>query len=90
MRSKSKNTIITAGLILLLVVVSLMIFKFAAKKNPSLADPRAKNIADQSTAQLSTPPYNPPKEIEYDSSTDLKKELDSVDPAVSESDFKDL
>lgn len=31
--------------------------------------------------------YNPPKEIKYDSSTDLKKELDIVNPQVLESDF---
>lgn len=29
-----------------------------------------------------------PKEIQYDSSTDLKKELESVDPQVLDGDFK--
>ncbi|MCL4365696.1 hypothetical protein M1437_00525, partial [Patescibacteria group bacterium] len=67
MRSRSKNTIVTVGLILLLVVVSLTIFKYAAKKDPSLADPQAKSIVSQKAAQPTTPPYNPPKEIKYDS-----------------------
>ncbi len=31
-----------------------------------------------------------PKEIKYDSSTDLKKELDSVDPKVLDEDFQEL
>jgi len=88
MRSKSKNIIITAGLILLLVVVSFMIFKSAAKKDLPLADPQVKNITGQSTAQSLVLPYNPPEEIKYDSSTDLKKELDSINPQVLESDFQ--
>lgn len=87
MRSRSKNTIVTVGLILLLVVVSLAIFKYAAKKDPSLADPRAKSIVGQKAAQPTTPPYNPPKEIKYDSSTDLKKELEAINPEISDNDF---
>jgi len=35
-----------------------------------------------------TPSYNPPKEVRYGSSTDLKQELDSINPQVLDSDFE--
>lgn len=41
----------------------------------------------QSTPLPSASSYNPPKEIKYDSSTDLKKELDSINPKVLDEDF---
>lgn len=31
--------------------------------------------------------YNPPKEIRYDTATDLKKELDTINPEVLDNDF---
>ncbi|MDD5147483.1 MAG: hypothetical protein PHV63_03000 [Candidatus Daviesbacteria bacterium] len=88
MRSKNKSILITIGLILLLIVISFVIFKYATKKDLSLADPRAKNITGQSTPVPLTPSYNPPQEVKYDSATDLKKELDSIDPQLLESDFE--
>lgn len=35
-----------------------------------------------------TPSYNPPPEIKFDSSTDLKKELENINPQVLDSDFE--
>lgn len=45
--------------------------------------------ATPSAAPEPTPTYTFPKEIKYDSSTDLKKELDTVNPQVNDSDFKE-
>lgn len=32
--------------------------------------------------------YNPPVEVKYDKNTDLKKELESINPQVLDSDFE--
>lgn len=42
------------------------------------------------SSNISTPAptsFNQPKEIKYDSATDLKKELDTVNPQILDSDF---
>lgn len=47
-------------------------------------------IQPQSSPTPTATPYNPPKEIKYSQSTDLQKELDSVNPEVLNSDFDSL
>ena len=76
----SKKTLQTVIVILLLVVALFTIVKYTVNRNRTMVSPGAKQTVNEQI----------PKEIKYDSSTDLKKELDSVDPLVSESDFKDL
>ncbi len=43
------------------------------------------NKSNQTPVLVATP--NPPKTFKFDASTDLKKELDSVNPQVLDSDF---
>ncbi|MBI2086365.1 hypothetical protein HYT74_03425 [Candidatus Daviesbacteria bacterium] len=77
--SKQKLAIV---IILFLVVVVFIFVKSTANKNRSLTNPGL------FTPLPSASSYNPPKEIKYDSSTDLKKELDSINPQVLDSDFE--
>ena len=81
----SKNKFTTIVIVLFLAVVALFtIVKYAINGNGSLISP---------TASLSTPPpqvssNNPPKEIQYSSATDLKKELETVNPQLMDEDFE--
>lgn len=85
----SKSKIVTAVLILLLVVVSWMIVQYMANRDKSLVNPGIGRIGVESTLSPSlVPAYNPPQEIKYDSSTDLKQELETVNPQVLDSDFE--
>lgn len=68
-----KIIFITAILIIIFFVL------FLRKKTEILVNP--------AVTPLPSATINPPKEIKYDSSTDLKKELDSVDPQVLDEDF---
>lgn len=44
-------------------------------------------MVNPAVAPLPSAEINRPKEIKYGSATDLKKELDSVNPEVNDSDF---
>lgn len=44
-------------------------------------------MINPAVAPQPSPQINQPEEIKYDSSTDLKKELESVNPEVLDSDF---
>lgn len=83
-----KNKLVTIILILLLVFVVLVVKNLMGKKDSLVSPFLGKEI--NNTVPSSTPFYNPPKEIKYDSSTDLKQELESVNPEISEDDFKEL
>ncbi len=88
--SKKKFVTFAAAAVLILVVIWAVV-QYSTNRNRSLVSPGIGNAGIKVAPQPSSaPPYNPPKEIKYGSATDLKKELDSVDPVVSESDFKDL
>lgn len=91
------NKILTIVIFLFLVVTVLFtIVKYTVNGNGTLISPVVRKVFNLPTAvSLSTPipqtpSYNPPAEIKYDSSTDLKKELDSVDPKVLDEDFQEL
>ncbi len=86
----SKNILLTTIIILLLVIAVFVVAKYVVKGDGLLISPRVGKITSQSTPVPTTPSYNPPKEIKYDISTNLKQELDSVNPEVLESDFKDI
>lgn len=80
-------------LIILLTILGVIVVFFVIRRNDSLISPIPKQIGLQAGVQQSspaplTPSYNPPKEIKYDSSTDLQKELDSIEPQVLDSDFE--
>ncbi len=84
---RNKNKFVTIVLILLFVVIILTIVRYLNNRNGLLVSPREGKVAGQLATPVPTSTYNPPKEIKYDSSTDLKKELDSVSPQVLDSDF---
>lgn len=84
--SKSKIPAVVA--VLLLVIIILTIVKNLNNGDRSLISPAFWQKTDQSAATPNpTPSYNPPQEIKYDSSTDLRRELDSVNPEVLDNDF---
>lgn len=85
----SKKQLLTVSLILLLIAIIWVIRGNQGNKG-GLANPGTKQVENQSVVKPLTSAYNPPKEIKYDSSTDLKKELDSVNPQILDSDFGGL
>lgn len=79
---------LTAVLVLLLVFGVVIVAGFLNNGNKGLISPgTGKPTASQASFSPAASSYNPPKEIKYDSSTDLKQELESVDPEVLDSDF---
>ncbi len=80
----SKNKKMTAVLVLLLIVIFFLTVKSINHGNNSpLLNPQGKNIV-QSTP---VPTPNAPKTYNFNSSADLKKELDSINPQILDSDF---
>lgn len=76
-----KNKILTIVIVLFLIATGWMVVQMMGSKDV-LVSP-----VNRPTPQPSSSSYNPPKEIKYDSSTDLKQELESVNPQVNDSDF---
>ncbi|MBI4035821.1 hypothetical protein HY383_02645 [Candidatus Daviesbacteria bacterium] len=77
-------------LVLLIIGVVIIFFLFNQKVS-SLTSPASKqNQANQVTPTPSTSSYNPPAQVQYDSSTDLQKELESINPQVLDEDFSGL
>lgn len=84
----NKSKIPAVAIALLLIIILLMFVKNLHSGDKALTSPTFWQKTGQSVATPdSTSSYNPPKEIKYDSSTDLKKELDSIDPKILDSDF---
>jgi hypothetical protein len=76
------------GVIILILVVGIFMVKILPSNSTSKGIADIKTSADNATP---APTFAPtPEPIQYDSSTDLKKELDSVDPSVSNDDFTGL
>lgn len=88
----SKNIIVAVVVVLFLIAISWVVITMV-NKSGQLVSPVARSAVDQSkTAPSSVPAasaFNPPKEIHYDGSIDLQKELDSVNPQVLDSDFEE-
>lgn len=67
---------------LVVAVLVVLIFVFlGSKKNTNLVKP-AETVAP------TTIPTSIPKQYKFDGSTDLKKELESINPQVLEADFE--
>jgi len=76
----SRNKFATIVIVLFLTVIALFtIVKYTVNTNRTIVSPEAKQAVNEQTS-----------EIKYDSSTDLKKELDSVGPKVLDEDFQEL
>lgn len=76
-------------IVALLAVVIFVIIKLAFPVKNKLVSPGIDSVASPIPSAVSVPANNPPKEIKYDSSTDLQKELDSVNPQIIDSDFEE-
>lgn len=66
---------------ILFILVLLIIFLILMSRNKTVP------MVNPAVAPLPSATINQPKEMKYDSSTDLKKELDSVNPEVLDKDF---
>lgn len=70
-------------LIVVLIIVFLIIARFGSRAN-NQSSPG--NITSQPVS-IPTPTPNVPKQIKFDKSTDLIKELELIDPQILDSDF---
>lgn len=87
----SKKILIIASI--LLIITLLAIVNFVINKKGMVNPGVVQNITGKKAIQqLSTPQptvyNNLPKEVRYDGQTDLKKELDSINPQIYENDFE--
>lgn len=55
----------------------------------NLINPMGQKSQSLDTISTPVPTPNTPKTFRFDSSTDLKKELDSINPQILDSDFKE-
>ncbi len=55
---------------------------------PSLSGAYQQTPSPSPVYEPAQPAYNPPKDFKFDSSTDLKQELEKVNPQVLDSDFE--
>ncbi|MDO8576861.1 MAG: hypothetical protein Q7R82_00810 [Candidatus Daviesbacteria bacterium] len=89
----NRKKIVMIIIVLLLVATVWIIMWVMGSKGGSLISPglgeAVGNVVSQSTPQPSVSTFNAPKEIKYGSATDLKQELDSINPQVLDSDFED-
>lgn len=83
-----QNKITLVLVVVLLVIVYFIITKFSSNGNGPLVNPGLGKPASQVTPTPEASSYNPPEQVQYNSSTDLKKELDSVNPQISDVDFQ--
>lgn len=92
----SKNKFVTVVLVIILGgLVLIIVNAFGKKEIAGLVGSNFQQIVKSKPVQSSspvseTPAYNPPKAINYGPGTDLQGELDSVDPEILDSDFKNL
>ncbi|EKD85312.1 MAG: hypothetical protein ACD_38C00047G0021 [uncultured bacterium] len=84
-----RNKLIIAVAVALALFVLLTIVNSLNNGNKTLISPTLWQGGDKTVAgPESTPAINAPKEIRYDSSTDLEKELNSINPQILDEDFQ--
>lgn len=92
-----RNKLIILVTVLLSVAILFMIVKYAVNRDKSLASPGIiKKVVDKvnqnsepSSSFLPTQPQiNAPRTFKFNESTDLKKELESVNPQIFDNDFE--
>lgn len=78
--------------IIILIGVSLGYFLTRSDSSEGLVSPGLNVLipGQETTKEPAVPAYNPPKEVKYDSSTNLQQQLETVDPQVLDSDFDQL
>lgn len=72
------------GIIILLIMIILGIFLLGNLSSQKVTAPQTFSVSPTTT------PIPTPIQYRFDSSTDLKKELDSVDPIILDNDFDNL
>lgn len=85
-----KRTFLVGSIVVLSVIVFWLFTKYSIKTSKTLVSPETEQAVNEQTPQPSTFSYNPPKEVKYDSSTNLKQVLETVNPQVLDSDFANL
>lgn len=90
-----KNKIITTILLFILIFIFIFVGNviFSKTSPQTLINPDGKNIFQQITQQTDTPTPTPsptPIEYRFDKTTDLKQELETINPEVLNSDFDNL
>lgn len=82
--------------IIVIIIIGIVIAYFFISNNsktalvsPSVTE-RGSTSDLQKNEEPETPAYNPPKEVKYDSSTNLKQELETVNPQIQDNDFEKL
>lgn len=75
-------------IILVVIILAIVIFFAQKKETNNLITPSVSSHPNKITEQLPSPTPNIPKTYQLDSSTDLKMELESINPQVLESDFE--
>lgn len=79
--SKNKKILIIAAII----IVGILLLKLSSNKSENLVNPQ---ISAPSETPFPDPTPIVPKTFKFDSSTDLKMELDKVNPQILDSDFQ--
>ncbi len=75
-------------ILVLTIFTTIVVFFVTNQKHLPLISPISSKDSLQQTSPFPSSRLNPPKEIKYDSNTDLQKELDSVNPEVLDEDFE--
>lgn len=79
-----------------LTIIATIVYLFVTKTELTTPGWKAKlvspaGLADKQFEPSATPTFTPtPTPVVYNNSTDLKKEMNSIDPQVSNNDFKQL
>jgi len=82
----NKKILLAIVLIILFASGYLLIDSYNDKKNDKLLNPLFKNVESSSMPTISPSPT--PKTFKFERNTDLKMELESINPLVLESDFE--
>lgn len=87
-----KNKFLTIFLVLILIGIFIFLGNiFFGKTSDNLTSPVENNLLQKAGLQKITPTPTPtPIQYNFDKSTDLQKELDTINPEVLDSDFDNL
>ena len=74
-------------IIIIITLIIVIVFLGSKRTNLGLTSTNFNQTSKQTDSLPNATP-NAPKQYNFDSSTDLKKELDSINPQVLDSDFE--
>jgi len=80
-----KNGVLTIVLIAILLIAGFFVYRLIGQKSTTaLVGPGGEQIADKASPSPSPTPLPTAQQFTFNHSTDLKKELDSVDPKIED------